>query len=83
MQKLIVTFKKNSIDEIRVAFSEFKGRTYLDMRVYTELEDSKDKDKVPTKKGLTIRPDLLPELIEALQKAHREWTQGLHGKTQM
>jgi hypothetical protein len=74
MQKLIVTLKKNSIDEIRVAFSEFKGHKHLDIKVYTELEDSKD--KVPTKKGLTIRPDLLPGLIEALQKAHEELTRG-------
>jgi hypothetical protein len=46
-------------------WSEYKGRRYLDIRVYTEIEGKVD--KVPTKKGVTLRPELIPELIKALE----------------
>ena len=65
MSDPIAIIPKTSIDEIRVMWSEFKGHRYLDIRVYTEI----DGDKVPTKKGVTLRPDLIPELIKALESA--------------
>jgi hypothetical protein len=48
-------------------WSEYKGRRYLDIRVYTEIQGKAD--KVPTKKGIALRPDLIPELIKALEGA--------------
>ncbi|MDQ3774987.1 MAG: transcriptional coactivator p15/PC4 family protein [Pseudomonadota bacterium] len=42
-------------------WSEYKGR----IRVYTEIEGKAD--RVPTKKGVTLRPELIPELIKALE----------------
>ena len=65
MSEPIAIIPKNSMDEIRVMWSEYKGHRYLDIRVYTEAEGKAD--KVPTKKGVTLRPDLIPELIEALE----------------
>jgi hypothetical protein len=44
---------------------EFKGHRYLDIRVYTDIEGKADKE--PAKKGVTLRPDLIPELIKALE----------------
>ena len=35
MSDLIAIIPKNNIDEIRVMWSEYKGRRYLDIRVYT------------------------------------------------
>jgi hypothetical protein len=67
MSDPIAIIPKNNIDEIRVMWSEYKGRRYLDIRVYTEIESKAD--KVPTKKGVTLRPDLIPDLIKALQSA--------------
>jgi hypothetical protein len=52
---------------IRVRWSEYKGHRYLDIRVFTEIEGKVD--KVPTKKGVTLRPDLIPELMKALKSA--------------
>ena len=60
MSEPIAIIPKNSMDEIRVMWSEYKGHRYLDIRVYTEAEGKAD--KVPTKKGVTLRPDLIPEL---------------------
>jgi hypothetical protein len=63
MNEPLAVIRKSSMDEIRVMWSEYKGHRYLDIRVYTEVEGKVD--KVPTKKGVTLRPDLIPELIKA------------------
>jgi transcriptional coactivator p15 (PC4) len=63
----IAIIPKNNIDEIRVMWSEFKGHRYLDIRVYTEVDGQTD--KMPTKKGVTLRSDLIPDLIKALESA--------------
>jgi hypothetical protein len=67
MSEPIAIIPKSTIDEIRVMWSEFKGHRYLDIRVYTEIDGKTD--KVPTKKGITLRPDLIPDLIRALESA--------------
>lgn len=67
MEKLIKVIPKNSIDEIRIEWKEYRGHKYLDIRTYTEIEDKEG--KVATKKGVTVRPDLLPELCQALEQA--------------
>ena len=66
MQKLISKFEKNSMEEIRVELSEYKGQTYLNIRAWIENDNN---EFVPTKKGLTINVELFPELLEALKKA--------------
>ena len=47
------------------------SRSIATMTMITDLRLYADKgvEQVPTRKGLTIRPDLLPAVIEALQKA--------------
>jgi hypothetical protein len=65
MSEPIATISKNSMEEIRVSWEEYKGHRYLDIRVYAEIESKAD--RAPTKKGVTLRPDLIPELIKALE----------------
>lgn len=67
MTEPIAIIQKNSIDEIRVSWSEYKGHRYLDIRIYTEIEGKSE--KTPTKRGITLRPDLISELIAALERA--------------
>jgi Transcriptional Coactivator p15 (PC4) len=38
MSDPIAIIPKNSMDEIRVMWSEYKGHSYLDIRVYTEID---------------------------------------------
>lgn len=64
---LVETIEKSRIDELRVALSEYRDRFYIDVRLYTELSDSPE--KVPTKRGINLRVEQLPELIEALERA--------------
>lgn len=37
MDKQIAVIEKNALEQIRVGFSEFRRKTYLDVRVYAEL----------------------------------------------
>ncbi len=75
MNELIAVISKNHMDELRVMWSEYKGHRYLDIRLYTEIEGKAE--KVPTKKGVTLRPDLIPELMKALESAQRDRTSPL------
>ena len=65
MSEPIAIIPKNSVEEIRILWSEYKGHRYLDIRVYTEIDGKPD--RVPTKKGITLRPELIPELMKALE----------------
>ena len=65
----LYSFSKNSMEQVRAFVSEFKGKSYINLRVF--FEDDKDTWR-PTKKGLTLDPALLPELkaaVLALEKA--------------
>lgn len=69
MPKLIKEIEKNSSNKIRVSLTDFKGHDFVDVRVYYEDEDGEYK---PTKKGIALKPEVIPEVIEALQKAEKE-----------
>jgi hypothetical protein len=58
---------KNATEEIRVTCVEIEGRSYMDIRIFEGKAD-----KVPTKKGITLRMGQVPELIEVLQKERKE-----------
>lgn len=66
MTEPIAIIPKNSLEEIRIDLSEFKGNNLVSARVYY---DAGNDDWRPTKKGLAIKISLLPEVIEGLQKA--------------
>jgi len=71
MTKEIAKIEKNAQEEIIVQLTEFKGYDLVDLRVWAKSvigEPGK-----PTKKGLSVKPDILPELIRALQKAERTY----------
>ena len=67
MDKQIAVIEKNALEQIRVGFSEFRRKTYLDVRVYAEFDG--ETEHKPTKKGVSLRPDMLDEMIAALQEA--------------
>jgi hypothetical protein len=67
MSEPIAIIPKNSMDEIRIRWSDYRGNRYLDIRVYTEIAGNADRGL--TEKGVTLRPDLIPELMKALESA--------------
>ena len=63
--QLVHTFPKNPLEEIRASVTVYKGKQYVDLRVYYKGDDG---EYHPSKKGLTVSLDLFPELEEAMRK---------------
>jgi len=53
-------------DKIIIAVKEFKGKEYIDIRTHFENDEG---DWIPTKKGITLAPDSLDEMIGILKSA--------------
>ena len=58
--------EKTGTEVVRVGTEEFKGRKYLDVRIYFVNDEGERK---PTKKGVTIQPDKVDAFIELITKA--------------
>lgn len=56
-----------SRDMLRVTTSEYKGTTYVDIRVWYF---DRGGELRPGTKGVSLRPDAITAVIEALQAAH-------------
>jgi hypothetical protein len=63
---VVGSFPKNNREEVRVSLSKFKGYDLVGVRQWYRNEND---DPRPSKSGITIRVDLLPELLELVQKA--------------
>jgi hypothetical protein len=61
---LLKRIEKNDHEEIRITRSMFNGKEYIDTRLY--FLDEKDGEYKPTKKGLSVVPELFEELVDAL-----------------
>jgi hypothetical protein len=59
---VVARFGKNAREEVRVTVGEYRGRQVADFRVWTRLDDHDQ----PTRKGLTIRVEQVPELLAAV-----------------
>jgi hypothetical protein len=66
MQEFIGSIGKNGKERVEVAFKEYKGREFLDIRIY--YLDENDEMR-PTGKGVTLKPDQISDLISLLSEA--------------
>jgi len=57
--RVVYAFAKNSRDEVRATLTEYGGHPVVDLRVWVDGPDDKSR---PTRKGLTLRVEFLPEL---------------------
>lgn len=71
MQKTIATLDKNSSERIQVDLTEYNGRDLASLRVYYRASIEPEEWK-PTKKGLSVRIGMLPQVIAALREAEAE-----------
>lgn len=69
--KLLTSIPRTATEEIQVAINEYKGKSYLDMRVYYTTDDGANWS--PTKKGVTFSPDKLLELKKVVELAIEEF----------
>jgi len=63
--QVVHSFPKNPLEEVRSSVTSFKGKQYVDIRIYYKGDDG---DFHPSKKGLTLSVELFPELETGLQK---------------
>ena len=64
---VIAEIRKNARETLRVEVGEFKGKPVVNCRGWIPKDDG---TWIPTAKGLTLNPDLLPQTIAALTAAH-------------
>jgi hypothetical protein len=62
--------ERNATEELQIAINEYKGKKYVDMRIYYTTDEGDNWN--PTKKGITIPPDRLEDVKDALTKAQEE-----------
>lgn len=68
--KLLATIDRSATEQMRIAIKEFKGKSYLDMRIFYTTDEGAT--WLPTKKGVTCSPENLYILKESVQEAINE-----------
>ena len=61
-------FKRNAEETLRVSLSLFKGKTYIDIRLFYEDANG---ELAPTKKGVTVTPELWDEFRAGVAAAEK------------
>ncbi len=69
--KILATIYRTDTEQLQISVSEYKGRSYLNMRIYYTTDEGAT--WLPTKKGVTFSPDQLDLLEEAIQAARAEF----------
>ena len=70
MDKIIGEIQKNSKEKIIASINEFKGNTFVDLRVHYEEEGSGEYK--PTKKGIAISAKNIDGIINLLEMGKEE-----------
>ncbi|PKO12811.1 MAG: hypothetical protein CVU39_21995 [Chloroflexi bacterium HGW-Chloroflexi-10] len=63
-EREVAAIGKSKTQEIRVGISHFKNMQLVDLRTYVEI----DGEKRPTQKGVSMKAELYPQLMEAVRK---------------
>ncbi len=69
--KILATIERSDTEQLQISVSEYKGRSYLNMRIFYTTDDGAT--WLPTKKGVTFAPDQLDMLSEAIEEARKEF----------
>ena len=64
--RIVYRFQKSPEEEIRFTVKEYKGRSYLNKRLWFLPSGGSEYD--PTKKGLSLSLDYLPALMKGLER---------------
>ncbi|MFK4447487.1 hypothetical protein ABH944_007775 [Caballeronia udeis] len=69
----LFTIQRNAQERILIGVGEYRGHTFVSARIWY-LDDKSEYR--PTSRAITIRPSLVPQLIQALDLAARAIGQG-------
>ena len=67
---LLGVIERNPTEELHISINEYKGKKYVDLRIYYTNDEGDSWN--PTKKGVTVPPEKIEEVKEALTKAQEE-----------
>lgn len=71
---LLATIPRGTTEQLQIALSEFKGKKYLDLRIFYTTDSGNS--WLPTKKGVTVSPENLELLKDTIDKAILELSNG-------
>jgi len=64
-EKIVAEFAKNDRETVKLRLSVFRGKEYVDLRLYIKGADG---EEIPTKKGVNLPIEKIPELKKAIAK---------------
>ena len=70
-KNIITTIPRSATERIEIAINEYNGKNYLDLRTFYTTDEGAS--WLPTKKGITVSPDNLELLKEAIEQAMGEF----------
>ena len=68
--KILATIERTDTEQLQISISEYKGKSYLNMRIFYTTDDGAT--WLPTKKGVTFTPEQLDLLEEAIQEENKK-----------
>jgi len=68
---MIAEIEKNNSERIRIELTRWKDNDLVALRVYYKVKLTEN-EWGPTRKGITCKVELLPEIIKGLQDAEAE-----------
>ena len=69
--KLIASIERSDRERLQIAVNEYKGRSYLDLRIFYTTDGGENWR--PTQKGVTVAPEHLDILMDAIEDAKKEF----------
>ena len=69
--KLLATIERTPTEQLQIAISEYKGKSYFNLRIFYTTDDGAT--WLPTKKGVTFSPEQLDILSDAIEEAKKEF----------
>ena len=69
--KLLAAIDRNDRERLHISINEYKGKSYLDLRIFFTTD--KGETWRPTQKGVTVAPEGLETLRDAVEEAMKEF----------
>ena len=69
MEKLITTFQKNSLEEVRISLLRYKSYYFIDLRMFSAPQ--RGEEKASTSSGITLPVALFAELKNSVLEAEK------------
>ena len=68
--QILYQFPRNQDESVYLTLREYKQRRYIDLRIFYHPKDADEMR--PTKKGITLALELLPELRKAIAACEKK-----------